>query len=74
MGKLAGKVAIITGGGQGCGLGMAQAFANEGASVVITGRVPEKLDAAVLDLEARGAKAVACSGRRRHARERATCR
>jgi NAD(P)-dependent dehydrogenase (short-subunit alcohol dehydrogenase family) len=62
MGKLVGKVAIITGGGQGCGLGMAQAFANEGASVVITGRVAEKLDAAIPDLVARGAKAVACPG------------
>jgi NAD(P)-dependent dehydrogenase (short-subunit alcohol dehydrogenase family) len=44
---LEGKVAVITGGGQGVGLGIAQEFVAEGASVVITGRRKEKLDEAV---------------------------
>jgi NAD(P)-dependent dehydrogenase (short-subunit alcohol dehydrogenase family) len=44
---LEGKVAVITGGGQGVGLGIAQEFVAEGASVVVTGRRKEKLDEAV---------------------------
>jgi NAD(P)-dependent dehydrogenase (short-subunit alcohol dehydrogenase family) len=55
-------VAIVTGGGQGCGLGVAEAFASEGASLVITGRVAEKLEGVKPDLEKRGAKVVVCAG------------
>ncbi len=46
MGKLDGKVAIITGGSAGIGLATAQAFVQEGASVIITGRDEVALDAA----------------------------
>lgn len=53
-GRLTGKVAIITGGGQGVGLGIAQVFAREGASVLITGRTADKLEAAVQKIRKRG--------------------
>lgn len=40
------KQVIVTGGSQGIGLALAQAFAAEGATVFITGRQAEKLEAA----------------------------
>lgn len=58
MGRLQGKVAIITGGGQGVGLGIAQVFAGEGASLVLSGRTLSKLEGVVAQLESRGAKVV----------------
>jgi NAD(P)-dependent dehydrogenase (short-subunit alcohol dehydrogenase family) len=47
MGKLQGKVAVITGGSTGIGLASAQLFVNEGAYVFITGRRQRELDEAV---------------------------
>lgn len=47
MGKLDGKVALITGGNSGIGLATAKRFVQEGAYVFITGRTQLKLDGAV---------------------------
>jgi NAD(P)-dependent dehydrogenase (short-subunit alcohol dehydrogenase family) len=50
MGKLEGKVAVITGGSSGIGLATARYFVAEGAYVFITGRRQTELDAAVAEI------------------------
>src|SRR5215831_12567193 len=57
--RLAGKVALITGGGTGIGRAIALAFAREGASVAIAGRRLEKLKEVCSQIEKQGGAAIA---------------
>ena len=59
MFDLNGKVAIVTGGNGGIGLGMARGLARAGARVVVAGRNAEKSAAAVLGLRALGGDPIA---------------
>lgn len=56
---LAGKVALVTGAGQGVGRGIALALAAQGAAVAVVGRTAAKLEVVVAEIRARGARAVA---------------
>ncbi len=56
---LTGKVAVVTGGNGGIGLGMARGLARAGASVAVVGRDAAKSAGAVAELEALGATAIA---------------
>ncbi|MBI3455199.1 MAG: glucose 1-dehydrogenase [Candidatus Rokubacteria bacterium] len=68
---LTGRVAIVTGGNGGIGLGMARGLAQAGAAVVIAARNRAKNDAAVKELQALGAKAMAVPV---EVRQEASCR
>jgi NAD(P)-dependent dehydrogenase (short-subunit alcohol dehydrogenase family) len=50
MGKLDGKIALVTGGNSGIGLATAKQFVNEGAYVFITARREKELAQAVKDI------------------------
>ena len=50
MGKLAGKIALVTGGNSGIGLATAKRFVDEGAYVFITGRRDRELAAAAKEI------------------------
>jgi 2-deoxy-D-gluconate 3-dehydrogenase len=68
---LGGKVAIVTGGNGGIGLGMARGLAEAGAAVVLAGRDAAKSAGAVKQLEAAGARAIAVKV---DVRSQASCR
>jgi NAD(P)-dependent dehydrogenase (short-subunit alcohol dehydrogenase family) len=53
---LEGRVALVTGGGTGIGLGIASCLAAAGATVAIASRKPEHLEAAAAELRSRGAR------------------
>jgi 2-deoxy-D-gluconate 3-dehydrogenase len=56
---LTGRVAVVTGGNGGIGLGMARGLASAGAAVVIAARNRDKSEQAVRELSAFGARAIA---------------
>ena len=60
--SLTGKVALITGAGQGVGFGIARAFASAGAKLAITGRDAEKLERAAKQLRELGAEVLTIPG------------
>jgi len=57
MGKLDGKIAVITGASRGFGLAIAQAYASEGASLLIASRSENAISEAVNKLKESGANA-----------------
>jgi NAD(P)-dependent dehydrogenase (short-subunit alcohol dehydrogenase family) len=59
MGKLTGKVALITGANRGIGKGIAHGLAAEGAALVLTARGAEALEQTTADLTHRGTDVLA---------------
>jgi NADP-dependent 3-hydroxy acid dehydrogenase YdfG len=57
MGRLDGKVAIVTGASSGIGLAIARTLAAEGVAVVLSGRTQQTMDEAAKDITAAGGKA-----------------
>ena len=62
MNRMEGKVAIVTGGNAGIGEAVAKRFADEGASIVVTGRRQSELDRVVAGIRHNKGKALAVAG------------
>lgn len=58
MGTLDGKIALVTGAGQGVGQGIAFALSAEGAAIAVSGRTASKLETTCKAIEDRGGRAV----------------
>ncbi len=58
MGKLQGKVAIVTGASQGSGYGAAIAMAREGAAIVLVSRTRAKVEAVAAEIAAFGGESL----------------
>ena len=62
MGKLDGKVALVTAAGRGIGAGVAISLAKEGASLVVNSYSPDTTAKTVAAVQAQGAKAISVVG------------
>ena len=60
--RLSGRVAIVTGSGQGIGQGVALCLAREGAHIVVSDRVQERIARTVAEVEALGVQALGIQG------------
>jgi NAD(P)-dependent dehydrogenase (short-subunit alcohol dehydrogenase family) len=60
--QLAGKAAIVTGGGQGAGRGIAITFAKAGADLVLVGRTEAKLEKVAAEIRQIGRRATVVAG------------